>query len=176
MRCFCPYMFSKPFFILQFSLFSFSVVCILNVALARLLSWRRMDLGSNPFYKRFISNFCFFMGFGQHRFFYCVRHYHRSAFQLAKKLKGMEVAWGQGLSYSLVHEFHNTHLPALAGNANSTVVDQIFSYIYSGTNNMLSYLKIISWYSGSSLRVAIYSTNCVVIVFLEISSCFLAIT
>ncbi|KAK5967829.1 Ectonucleoside triphosphate diphosphohydrolase 5, partial [Trichostrongylus colubriformis] len=63
---------------------------------------------------------------------------------LAKKLKGMEVAWGQGLSYTLVHEFHKTQMATVAGRGNATVVDQIMSFIYSGTNNVLSYFNIIS--------------------------------
>uniref|UniRef100_A0A7I4YRW4 Nucleoside-diphosphatase uda-1 n=1 Tax=Haemonchus contortus TaxID=6289 RepID=A0A7I4YRW4_HAECO len=64
---------------------------------------------------------------------------------LAKKLKGMEVAWGLGLSHSLVHEFHKTQkLSTAAERGNVTVVDQIMSFIYSGTNNVLSYLNIIS--------------------------------
>ncbi|KIH66562.1 GDA1/CD39 family protein [Ancylostoma duodenale] len=39
---------------------------------------------------------------------------------LAKKLKGMEVAWGQGLSYTLVHEFHKTQISMLIESANTT--------------------------------------------------------
>lgn len=65
-------------------------------------------------------------------------------FYLAKKLKGMEVAWAQGLSYILVDEFHKTHLSPVNRQINDTVVGQIMSYIYSGTNNLLSYLNIIS--------------------------------
>ncbi|KAK6028275.1 GDA1/CD39 family protein [Ostertagia ostertagi] len=63
---------------------------------------------------------------------------------LAKKLKGMEVAWGLGLSYALVHEFHKSQKLTIAERGNATVVDQIMSFIYSGTNNFLSYLNIIS--------------------------------
>ncbi|VDM65207.1 unnamed protein product, partial [Strongylus vulgaris] len=63
---------------------------------------------------------------------------------LAKKLRGMEVAWGQGLSYTLVHEFHKTQMSAFLERANGTVADQIMSYIYSSTNTVLSYFKIIS--------------------------------
>lgn len=65
-------------------------------------------------------------------------------FYLAKKLKGMEVAWAQGLSYILVHEFHQTHLSPLIRQINDTVVGQIMSYIYSGASNLLYYLNIIS--------------------------------
>lgn len=65
-------------------------------------------------------------------------------FQLAKKIKGMEVAWGQGLSYALVHEFHKTQKATVTERVNATVVDQIMSYIYSSTSNVLSYLNIIS--------------------------------
>ncbi|VDP04382.1 unnamed protein product [Heligmosomoides polygyrus] len=63
---------------------------------------------------------------------------------LAKKIKGMEVAWGQGLSYALVHEFHKTQKATVTERVNATVVDQIMSYIYSSTSNVLSYLNIIS--------------------------------
>ncbi|KAJ1369312.1 hypothetical protein KIN20_030737 [Parelaphostrongylus tenuis] len=65
-------------------------------------------------------------------------------FYLAKKLRGMEVAWAQGLSYILVDEFHKTHLSTINRQINETVVGQIISYIYSGTNNLLSYLNLIS--------------------------------
>ncbi|CAJ0590272.1 unnamed protein product [Cylicocyclus nassatus] len=63
---------------------------------------------------------------------------------LAKKLKGMEVAWGQGLSYTLVHEFHKTQMSTVIERRNATVAHQIMNYVYSGTNTLLSYLKIIS--------------------------------
>ncbi|CAD6193876.1 unnamed protein product [Caenorhabditis auriculariae] len=59
---------------------------------------------------------------------------------LAKKIKGMEVSWGQGLSYALINEF-NEYERATFGSEedkdNSTVVDQIMGYIYSGTNHVL---------------------------------------
>lgn len=63
---------------------------------------------------------------------------------LAKKLKGMEVSWAQGLSYALVHEFHKIQKKPMIGRMNATVVDQIISYIYSSANIVLSYLNIIS--------------------------------
>ncbi|WKY09835.1 hypothetical protein Q1695_002301 [Nippostrongylus brasiliensis] len=63
---------------------------------------------------------------------------------LAKKLKGMEMAWGQGLSYALVHEFHKAQKQSFAERLNATVVEQLMSYIYTGTNNVLSYFNIIS--------------------------------
>lgn len=67
---------------------------------------------------------------------------------LAKKIKGMEVAWAQGLSYALINEFNDhqqNHPMTPPSNAtNTTVVDQLWSYILIGTNNILSYLNIIT--------------------------------
>ncbi|KJH45574.1 GDA1/CD39 family protein [Dictyocaulus viviparus] len=63
---------------------------------------------------------------------------------LAKKIKGMVVAWAQGLSYTLVHEFHKTQMSRVTRQMNITVVEQIISYIYSSTNNLLSYFNLIS--------------------------------
>ena len=66
---------------------------------------------------------------------------------LAKKIKGMEVSWGQGLAFATANEFQLTEgaiKTALSSEPNSTVVDQIFDLVYSGTNQVLSYFNIIS--------------------------------
>ncbi|CAJ0957151.1 unnamed protein product, partial [Mesorhabditis belari] len=67
---------------------------------------------------------------------------------LAKKLRGMEVSWGQGLAYSLVNEFHETALPDIGGaqiNATGSVlVDQFLTILYQRTDDLLKYLNLIS--------------------------------
>ncbi|PAV82183.1 hypothetical protein WR25_19262 [Diploscapter pachys] len=71
---------------------------------------------------------------------------------LAKKIKGMEVAWAQGLSYGLINEFnefeasvHGTEKPGTNNQTNnSTFVGNIMGYIYTGTTNVLSFFNLIS--------------------------------
>ncbi|ULT91062.1 hypothetical protein L3Y34_008981 [Caenorhabditis briggsae] len=56
---------------------------------------------------------------------------------LAKKIKGMEVSWGQGLAFATANEFQLTEgaiKTASSSEQNATVVDQIVDLVYSGTN------------------------------------------
>ncbi|EGT40234.1 hypothetical protein CAEBREN_28059 [Caenorhabditis brenneri] len=65
---------------------------------------------------------------------------------LAKKIKGMEVSWGQGLAFATANEFQLTEgaIKTTVQEQNATVVDQIFDLVYSGTNQVLLYFNIIS--------------------------------
>lgn len=71
--------------------------------------------------------------------------------QLAKKIKGMEVSWGQGLAFATANEFQmmegSMKAPEGADAVNVTVVDQIFDLVYSGTNQVLSFFNFISVWS-----------------------------
>ncbi|CAI4222950.1 unnamed protein product [Auanema sp. JU1783] len=70
---------------------------------------------------------------------------------LAKKIKGMEVSWGQGLSYALVNEFNEymSYENPQKG-LNETVVEQIWHYVYLGTNNIITYFSLLSGFGGDS--------------------------
>ncbi|CAI5453288.1 unnamed protein product [Caenorhabditis angaria] len=67
---------------------------------------------------------------------------------LAKKIKEMEVSWGQGLAFSVANQFQYSSSGIAAqkpaGAENSTVVDQIFDMVYTGTTHVLSYFNLIS--------------------------------
>ncbi|CAI2353152.1 unnamed protein product [Caenorhabditis sp. 36 PRJEB53466] len=65
---------------------------------------------------------------------------------LAKKIKGMEVSWGQGLAFATANEFQMVEgsMKAASDAHNATVVDQIFDLFYSGTNQVLSFFNFIS--------------------------------
>ncbi|CAJ0582547.1 unnamed protein product, partial [Mesorhabditis spiculigera] len=67
---------------------------------------------------------------------------------LAKKMRGMEVSWGQGLAYTLAHVFHQTALPDTAGHqvngTGSVIVDQFLTIIVQRTDYMLRYFNLIS--------------------------------
>lgn len=65
---------------------------------------------------------------------------------LAKKIKEMEVSWGQGLAFATANEFQLTEgaIKTVQQEQNATVVDQIFDLVYSGTNQVLSYFNFIS--------------------------------
>uniref|UniRef100_A0A8R1HWB5 Uncharacterized protein n=1 Tax=Caenorhabditis japonica TaxID=281687 RepID=A0A8R1HWB5_CAEJA len=65
---------------------------------------------------------------------------------LAKKIKNMEVSWGQGVAFATANEFLRAEglVEMPRSDRNSTVVDQIFDFFYSGTNQVLTYFNIIS--------------------------------
>ncbi|CAB3398482.1 unnamed protein product [Caenorhabditis bovis] len=63
---------------------------------------------------------------------------------LAKKIKGMEVSWGQGLAFAVSNEFQSSDSATSSGSKNTTVVDQLFNLVYTSTNHVLTFFNIIS--------------------------------
>ena len=62
-----------------------------------------------------------------------------------KKIKQMEVAWAQGLSYEVITHFRSADDTLnMVTRENGTVAEQLWELIYSGTTNLLEFFNLVS--------------------------------